>query len=379
MLVILSVVAAVGLSGVVLSKSSLLSGDPGGCALRASSLAAVAAEVNGASVGQVVCLQAGSYTGTLSLAAAHAGDVTLQAAPGAHVTIGGVKVNGSHVVVRNLWIKGEVALGEGASYITIDHDDISEGGEGVVFETSDCTAPNAPRWEGCEPHAPVTNVVISANHIHDIGQQGTEDAIHIDNWRNVSVVGNEFDHIVESGNHTDCLQSVYGGSNLTFSRNYEHNNDCQGFFIKDGDATDVSVTENLFVDDDEPDVRGERFHNLAQAWNVAGLVIEHNTIWDGKGVVLVAENAQVRPSARVERNLISSMSLSRAVGTPYALIEAYNLFGQAPWSFRSSASDRTSARPRFVETGGNPYSLAPNPHHIGIDWSPASQRYGPPS
>ena len=81
------------------------------------------------------------------LDADHTGDVTLQAAPGAHVMIvGKTDIGGSHLIVRNLWIKGEVVLGAGASYITVDHNDITGGGEGVYFDTSDCTVPNAPKW-----------------------------------------------------------------------------------------------------------------------------------------------------------------------------------------------------------------------------------------
>ena len=170
----------------------------------------VASTVSGAAAGSVICLKSGAY-GNPTLNASHSSDVTVQAAPEAHVTTGAVMLEGDHIVVRGLWIDGEVALQEGASYMTIDRDDITGGGEGIVFDTSDCTVPNAPTWTGCEPHKPISNVVISANHIHNIGENGTEDAIHLDNWRNVTVTGNEFDHINESGNHTDCLESVYGG------------------------------------------------------------------------------------------------------------------------------------------------------------------------
>jgi hypothetical protein len=349
-----------------------------GCTLMAAgSLDAAAGKVNGAPPGAVVCLHAGNYTGTLSLEARHAGDVTLEAAPGAHVTTGTIDIGGSHLIVRGLWIHGELALAPGASHIAVEHDDISGGGEGVVFDTSDCTAPNAPSWPGCRPLEPIADVIISGNHFHNIGQAQTEDAIHLDNWRSVTVSNNEFDHIVESGNHTDCLQSVYGGSELTFTHNYEHDNDCQGIFVKDGDATDVSVTENLFLRDNESDVAGAHFSNLAQLWNVQGLTFEHNTIWDGKGLVLAAEDAHNSPSARIDHNLFSGLTVSKPIGRPYALSESYNVFGQPPWSFVPSATDRTIARPRFLDTAREDYRLANDPNGIGIDWSPAAERYGP--
>ena len=342
----------------------------------------VSSAVSGAAAGSVICLDSGEY-GSLTLNASPASDVTLQAAPSAHATTHTVHISGSHLVVRGLWIDGEVALEEGSSFITVDHDDISNanesGGEGVVFDTSNCTVPNAPKWEGCEPHALISNVTISGNHFHDIGQKQSEDAIHLDYWRNVIVTGNEFEHVIESGNHTDCLQSVYGGTNLTFTHNYEHDNDCQGFFIKDGDASDVSITDNLFLRDNEPDEEGEKFANYAQAWNIESLTVENNTIWDGKGLALVTEDASVSPSATIDHNLLTALTVNKPIGKGYALTEDYNIFDEAPWSFTPSSTDTTDSNPQFVDTATDDYRLASNPNGIGIDWSPAEEQYGPAS
>ena len=348
----------------------------GPCDIRVASLEAAAEAVAQAPAGGVVCLTAGSYPDKLSLAADDNADVTLQAAPGAHVSTGSIAIAGSHIVVRNLWVNGEIALGAGSSFVTLDHNDISNahnGGEGIVFDTSDCTLPNAPVWSGCEPQAPITNVTISANRIHNIGVGHSEDAIHLDNWRNVTISGNELEHIVETGNHTDCLQSVYGGTNLTFTHNYEHDNDCQGFFIKDGDATNVSLTENLFLRD-----QVGAYANFAQIWNARNLTIQHNTIWDGKGLALAADHASFTPTARIDHNLFSNLVVEPPIGTPYAIVERDNLFGQAPWSFRASPTDRLASRPRFADPARNDYRLARNPRGIGVDWSPAGQHYGPP-
>jgi hypothetical protein len=348
------------------------------CTAHVSSLDTATRAVARAQAGGVICLAAGTYEATLSLSARASGYVTLRAAPGAHVQLGTVRIAGSHIALRDVWVRGEVALAAGSSHVLIDHDDISNvgghGGEGVVFDTSDCTAPNAPKWSGCEPHAPIGDVTISHNHFHNIGQGNSEDAIHLDNWRNVTVTGNEFDHIIESGNHTDCLQSVYGGENLVFDHNYEHDNDCQGIFVKDGDATNVSVTDNLFVRD-----QLGAYANFAQIWNVKNLTIQRNTIWDGKGLALVANQASFTPSARVDHNVIEIFTIERPVGTPCAVTEARNVFGQGPWSFSASPSDHAASRPRFRDSARDDYRLARNPHHIGVDWSPAGQHYGPPS
>jgi hypothetical protein len=348
------------------------------CGTPVASLAQAEQAVAKAAPGATVCLKSGSYGGKLSLSAKAAGAVTLTAAPGAHVETGSIAISGRHLTVSDLWIHGEVALTAGASDIAIVHDDISNaggvGGEGIVFETSDCTAPNAPKWEGCEAQAPISGVAILANRIHEIGAAGSEDAIHLDNWRDVRIAGNELDHIVESGNHTDCLQSVYGGEGLVFDHNYEHDNDCQGIFIKDGDATNVSFTDNLFVRD-----QVGSYANFSQIWNVKGLKIEHNTIWDGKGLALVADEASFQPTATVERNLIATFTLEQPTGTPYAMVERENIFGQAPWSFKPSRSDHTVAHPRFVAASRGDYRLAHNRRGVGIDWSPTTQSYGPTS
>ncbi len=348
------------------------------CGVLVSRLGQAERAVARAAPSTTVCLRAGAYKGKLSLRAKPAGYVTLRAAPGARVSTGSVAISGSHIAVEDLWIHGELALAAGASDIEIVHDDISNaggvGGDGIVFATSDCTAPNAPRWEGCEAEPPISSVAILANHIHDIGSGASEDAIHLDNWRGVRIEGNELDHVVETGNHTDCLQSVYGGEGLVFDRNYEHDNDCQGFFVKDGDASNVSFVDNLFVRD-----QIGSYANLSQVWNVKGLTVEHNTIWDGKGLALVADEASFQPTATIERNLIATFTLERPTGTPYAMSERENVFGQAPWSFVASRTDRTIAHPRFLAPARGDYRLAHNRRGIGIDWTPATQSYGPSS
>ena len=343
------------------------------CTQTISQGANVASTVSGAAAGSVICLNSGAY-GSLTLNASHSSDVTLQAAPQAHVTAGKLVLEGSHIVVRGLWIDGEVALEEGASNMTIDRDDITGGGEGIVFDTSDCTVPNAPTWAGCEPHKPISNVVISSNHIHNIGENGTEDAIHLDNWRNVTVTGNEFDHINESGNHTDCLQSVYGGEGLVFDHNYEHDNDCQGIFIKDGDATNVSFTDNLFLRDQEGS-----YANFAQIWNVKGLTIQHDTIWDGKGFALVAEDASFTPTATIDHNVLNIFKVSQPIGNPFSITESEDIFGESPTNMSEGAGDSVVSSPKFANTANDDYRLASNPNGIGIDWAPSEEDYGPAS
>lgn len=343
------------------------------CSAKFSSLPAAVAALGRAGGRTTACLTSGHY-GAVALGMRKSADAILAAAPGAHVVVGAVHLSGSHIGLEGTWIDGEVDINAGSSFITLDHNDITGGYFGIVFDTSDCRAPNAPTWSGCQPNPKITDVTIAGNHFHDIGQTSGEDAIHLDNWARVRVSGNEFDHIIESGNHTDCLQSVYGGTDLVFDHNYEHDNNCQGFFVKDGDAVNVSFVDNLFV----RDAIGS-YANYAQIWNTAGLIVEHNTIWDEKGLALVTDGATVPPTGQVDHNLLAEASLNDSGGPRYALREGTNIFGDPGVRFPRNSSDRVSAHPRFENRGADDYRLVHNRRGIGIDWRPSDTTYGPSS
>ena len=76
--------------------------------------------------------------------------------------------------------------------------------------------------------------------------------MRVGNFRDIVVEGNEITNVIETGNHNDCLQSVWGGDGLIFRKNYLHDNRCQGFFIKDGRAFNVTVEDNLIVRNSVP-------------------------------------------------------------------------------------------------------------------------------
>ena len=85
----------------------------------------------------------------------------------------------------------EVEFQPGASHIVIDHNDISGGGEGVINSSVNCSSPNAPVYQGCTSTAPDSSITISGNKIHGFGEAGSEDAVHLSNWENVSITGND--------------------------------------------------------------------------------------------------------------------------------------------------------------------------------------------
>jgi hypothetical protein len=353
------------------------------CSITVSSAAAADSAVRSVRAGAVVCLAAGTYPG-LALTGGHSGYVTVEAVPGQTVTITSglrdghgqpVAVYGeagaSHIVVHGFEIAGMVELQSGNSFIRIDHNDISGGFFGVVLTSTDCTVPNAPRWVGCHPDPKITNVIISGNRIHNIGGPSGDDALNINNYASVRVTGNELFGMFEGGNHTDCLQSTFGGSGLVFDHNYEHDNNCQGLFIKDGDVGSAIVYDNLFVRDQ---AHHEPEPNI-QIFNVYDLTIRNNTSWPGTIDLLRNLGSARQPHATVDHNVFETFANGCCADRGFALAERDNIFGHNFEGFHRSRSDRLG-RPRFVAPGSDDYRLA-HAHGIGIDWRPAAQHFGP--
>ena len=353
------------------------------CTQTVSSPSAAASALGSAAAGTAICLSAGSY-GPLELSGTHAGNVTIEPVPGATASLEGVGVaaDSSYITIHNFHISGGVSLAAGDSHITVDHNDIDcegpgGGGEGVQDVTVNCTAPNAPTYSGCTSTAPDTYLAIDGNEIHGYGQGHTEDAIHLNNWEHVTIAANDIYDLEEHGNHTDAMQSVFGGHHMTFAYNYEHDNQSQGFFIKDGDASEVTVNDNLFLrNDNEPSLYPGGEYNV-QVFNTTGFTMTNNTVWDGQDDILRAEGAAGALTANVNHNVEQSFNVLHEGGPAYTLHHSYNIFREAPWTIPLGAHSRVIRRPRFRDPRAGDYRLARNPHHIGVNWQPSEFVYGP--
>ena len=353
------------------------------CTQTFSSVSSAASALDSGSAGSVICLSAGSY-GHLGLSGAHSGNVTIEAVPGASVSLEGVSIasNSSYITVHNFNVGGGVNMGYGDSHITIDHNNINGqapggGGEGVEGLTVNCSAPNAPSYSGCTTTAPDSYITINGNKIHGYGMGGTEDAIHLNNWEHITITANDIYELEEHGNHTDAMQSVFGGHYMTFERNYEHDNQAQGFFIKDGDASNVTVNDNLFLrNDNEPSLYPGGEYNI-QVFDTTALTITNNTVWDGQADIIRAEGAAEALSANVNHNVEQVFDVLHEGGPAYALTEDYDIFKEAPWTFTMGAHSKVQSNPGFVNTATEDYELASNPNHVGVDWQPSEYVYGP--
>jgi Right handed beta helix region len=353
------------------------------CTRTVASVSAAASALSAAAAGSAICLSAGSY-GHLELSGAHLGNVTIEPTPGASAGLEGVSVaaDASYITIHNFDVSGGVTLAAGDSDITIDHNDIDgEGpggeGEGVQDVTVDCSAPGAPTYAGCSSTPADDYIAIDGNEIHGYGQGKTEDAIHLNNWEHVTIAANDIYDLEEHGNHTDAMQSVFGGHYMTFAYNYEHDNQSQGFFINDGDASHVTIAENLFLrNDDEPKLYPGGEYNI-QVFNTTGLSIIDNTAWDGQEDILRADGAAEPLIANVNHNVEQTLNVLHESGPTYTLRHGYNVFREAPWTIPLGAHSRVIRRPDFVDAATDDYRLRHNPHHIGVDWRPSEFIYGP--
>ena len=380
------------------------------CTTTVSSTSAASAAVASAPGGAAICLAPGSYIG-LNLSGAHSANVTVESEPGldpngaGRVTIGlsstltdgfgnpvaaNVAPNSSNIVLLDLYFTNELSIAHGSTNIVVDHNDFSQvgngGGEMINFATSDCTAPNAPSWSGCSPEDPVSNVTITGNNFHGIDSQG-DDVLHTNNFRNLTITANEISGAVENnaGGHVDCLQNVFGGQGLVFADNYEHDNECQGFFLKDGDITNVTFDDNLFLRDELPATNGGSSQSSSQVYNTANFVAQNNTIWDGKGLTLRCASSSVGCTAQINHNLIWVFNNgNRGDPTVFNLNEGFNVFESMGFG-AGGANDQVTPHPAFMcgsrcgdgTVAGDDYRLAANPSHVGITWAPSQYVYGP--
>ena len=349
------------------------------CTQTVASVASATSAVAAAGAEAVVCLTAGGY-GPLELAGKHSGTVTIEPVPGSEVSLEGVSVaaGSSGITVHNFTISGGVSLAAGDSHITIDHNDINgqgPGGDGEGVETLavNCSAPNAPTYSGCTTTTPDTYLTINGNKIHGYGEGDSEDAIHLNDWEHVTITANDIYNLEEHGNHTDAMQSVFGGHYMTFAYNYEHDNQAQGFFISDGDASEVTVTENLFLTNNN---LGEDEYNV-QVFDTTGFTMTNNTVWDGQADIIRAEGAAETLTATVNHNVEQNFDILNEGGPEYELGEDYDIFGEAPFDFTEGPHSQVDANPDFANPASGDYELASNPNGIGIDWQPSEYVYGP--
>jgi hypothetical protein len=247
---------------------------------------------------------------------------------------------------------------------------------------------------------PVERVVIRGNKI----VAANTDAMVAQHFRDVVIEGNEITGLAERGQHSDALQTVWGGEGMIYRRNYVHDNQgTEGYFSKDGRIYNLTIDDNLFVDNFQkspyagPPVS---FYNAVPDparpyYTGYGAAVTRNTIWNlGPGgspsgnsfYLMGTQNRNVL----VQQNVTDRIDLSETNASQVAangMSEDFNLVGLSAganaglWG-RRGAHD-VPGPPRFQDRASDDYRLSGpvsgggSSYTPGVTWRPADQHYGP--
>jgi hypothetical protein len=345
---------------------------PSECTSIVTSTAAAQSAVTSSAAGSVVCLANGSY-GKVTLSASKAAPgVTLRAQNPGQATIESASLSGSHLTLARFVIPKGVVIQPGANAMTVEHNRITGGGEGVDACPTERTYCSEMR--------------IIGNQL--IGPFG-EDAIHANRYHGLYVEGNEITQVRENGAHSDCLQTVWRGDHIVFRRNYLHDNRCQGFFVKDqtlstpeipgGPVEGITVEDNLFLRNKEP--CGAPLTSCGQPMYFqlvgpySGFVMKRNTIW-GDGVDSIAAFREGTGSdSLIENNVIYRMWTDSNI-SPATLHNntVCTRETSAGGSWSTPTGETKSCSLSFANTAADDYRIS---GERGVDWAPAEVHFGP--
>jgi hypothetical protein len=316
----------------VLAAHPLAAGAPGpgvACATMLSPGADIEAALVKALPRAVVCLEAGPWGPITLTDVAHAGNVTLAAAPGAHVHLAGLTIAGQgdtrsdtrDLTIQGFWIdRGVQDLTDSSGGLTFQFDTIqrvrqgygfyfdADGNGGSHFQTGVTMLHN--RIDHVGECLAVVGGTASDFTFNDnvcgpgLGYGDTESTqpghyMEIGGIRGMIADHNEFrgpadPNIARAGLHLNVLHIFGGASDVEFSGNVLWHTDARGqaLLLQEGHFDNVRIDDNLDVEDPACRAEGSPCPNyMIEAAGTHGLSFEHNTIvgayW---GVLLTASN-----------------------------------------------------------------------------------------
>jgi hypothetical protein len=344
---------------------------PAQCTTAVTSTSAAQSAVSAAAGGSVICLADGSY-GELSISANKSSQVTVQAEHPGRATIAGASLSGSHVTLAYFNINNEVTIEPGANSMAIEYNRITGGYMGINAGPTTSTSISDTTIRGNKLVGPFGEDALRINRYHDSGDADPY---------GILIEGNEITGVRENGNHSDCLQSVWGGDGLYFRRNYLHDNRCQGFFVKDQPSTivGISVEDNLFLRNSEPcapEASGCGQPSYLQIFGpYQNLTMRRNTVWQGEVVASFQEGAGA--GTTIEANVVNRFWTNTNLSSiTYANNTVCKREGSAGGSWPAQTPGETvDCAPAFANPSIDDYRLSGSDR--GVDWAPREQHYGP--
>ncbi len=343
----------------------------GSCDQTVSAISAAQSALTSAAPGSVVCLADGTY-GSLSLSMKRpAPGVTLRAQNPGQATLGSVTASGGGVAVER-FVTGSLNATASADGVAFRHDSAT-GGVYVIGTTSSYAK----------------NIEVSGNVIRPSTGSGEKDAFMLQRFQGLRIENNEIWIADEDGNHNDGLQTVWGGKGLIFRGNWMRGGaGSQGFFIKDGEVTNVAFEDNLIAGrPSKAPYAGAPFQVYDTVPNPAdpfytgyGMVIRHNTIWSNPNTSYLRECQN--KAILVEYNVMDGWGAPDGTSCVLGqLTQDYNVITGGTIGKRGAHD--TSTAPGFVDSANQDWQLTPGSAgnfsggRAGITWRPADQTYGP--
>jgi Right handed beta helix region len=349
--------------------------EPAACSTVVTSTTAARSAISNAALGSTICMADGSY-GEVSLSASKGSQVTLQAQNPGKANIEGASLSGSHLTLAGFVSTSSIVIQPGATAMTIEHNRITGGGQGIDAGPTTTTTINDTKIIGNQLIGPFGEDAIHLNRYHDSDGDGL----------GILIEGNEITNVRENGNHSDCLQTVWVGDHIIFRKNYLHDNRCQGFFVKDqaslggvsGPIHGISVEDNLFLRNKEP--CGPPLTSCGQPIYLQvvgpydGFVMKRNTIWGDGTDSIAAFRENTGADTLIENNVIYRMWTDVDM-RPATLRNNTVCMRETSGGFWSTPTGEIIAcNLSFPNTAADDYRLA---GERGVDWAPAEQHFGP--
>ena len=344
----------------------------GRCTVTANSLAALESAASSAAPGSTLCLGNGGYEElTLEADSTGAGITVWPAHPG-KATIAGADLSGSHIALADFKVRGEVTIEPGSSKVSILRNRITGGYMGINAGPTTSTSIADTTIRGNKLVGPFGEDALRINRYHDSGDADPY---------GILIEANEITGVRENGNHSDCLQSVWGGDGLYFRRNYLHDNRCQGFFVKDQPSTitGITVEDNLFLRNSEPCAAEASGCGQPSYLQIFGpyqdLTMRRNTVWQGEVVASFQDGTG--SGTAIEANVVNRFwTNTNLSGIVYANNTSCKREGSAGGSWPAQTpGEIIDCAPAFSNPAVDDFRISGSDR--GVDWAPGEQHFGP--